>query len=119
MIPIDRAAGSINETLNAGISGSDEHVDEPSDVGGMGVNRVGQGARNGAESRLVEDEVHTGSDPITGLQVSGVAPNVKVVLPSGRAEKSADFGEITLGAGGEVIEPDDALVEAEQSLQKV
>ena len=112
MVAIDGAAGGVNEALNAGVPGGDEHIDEAGDVSGMGGKRVGERARDRAEGGLVQDEIHAGGDAFAGCQVPDVARDMKAVGPAGWSDRSADLLEVLFRAGGEVVEADDALASA-------
>ena len=90
-----------------------EQVQEAGDVGGVGAQRVGDGARHGAHGRLVEDHGHAGHRPLHRGEVDQV--------PADHLEAPLAPREVEVGsaAGGEVVEDPHPVAVGEEPLHQV
>ncbi len=73
MIAVGGAAGGVNEAGDALVAGGDQQVEKAVAVGGVGGQRVFDGARHGAEGGLVEDDGDAGAGAAAVVGVADVA----------------------------------------------
>ena len=119
VVAIGAAAGGVGEAFHLGVARGDQHVEEAGDVGGVGGDGVGQAARHAAQGGLVQDMVHPGTGACAVFQRADVAFDELEAGPLRGGDEPLHFIQVALVAGGEVVEPDHALVELEQGLQQV
>ncbi len=87
-----------------------EQVERARDVGGVGAERVGDRARDGAHGRLVEDGRHAAHGPLDGLEAREIAADhLEPAIALGE-------GEVAPAPRGEVVEHADAVPLGEQAL---
>ena len=119
MVAVGRARRRVDEALHPGVARRHQHVEEAGIVGGVGGERVFQRARHRAERGLVEHVVDARTDLVTGDEITDVAALEAEVLPALGTDAGLHLRQILFMAGGEVVQPDDALVEQEQGLDQV
>jgi len=118
-VAIHGTARCVDEPLDFGVAGSDEHVEEAGHIGVMGANWIGQRARDGAQRRLVQNVIDISAESLTGGQVANVAFNNACTSPFARADIGADLVEILLVTRGKVVEAKDELVELKKGFENI
>src|SRR5690606_14565056 len=93
--------------------------EEAVDVGAVGGHGVGDRSRHRAQCRLVEYVVDAAASLVAGGRVGDVAFDETETRPLLRRDQRCHFIQVALEPGGEVIQPDHALVQAQQGFQQV
>ncbi|MCY1526865.1 hypothetical protein D9M68_619090 [compost metagenome] len=119
MVAVGGAGGRIHERLHFGIARRDQHVQEPADIHLVGGDRVLQRARHRAQRRLMQHEVGALHGAAAGFQVADIAFNEGKARPFLGRDRTADFVQVALVAGGEIVQAGDGLAQFQQGLQQV
>lgn len=119
MVAIGRTAGSVGKTAHLGITRRHQHVQEAIDIGGVAGDRIVEATRHRAERGLMEHVVDTLAGATAVFQTPNVALNEAEARPLLGTDQALHLVKVALVAGGEVVQPDHALVELEQGFEQV
>ena len=119
MVAIGGAAGSVGKTAHLGITRRHHHVQEAIDIGGVAGDRIVEATRHRAERGLMEHVVDTLAGATAVFQMPNVALNEAEARPLLGTDQALHLVKVALVAGGEVVQPDHALVELEQGFEQV
>lgn len=115
-----RGGGSrVDKALHLLIAGGEHHVQEAVDIAAVGEHGIVNGTRNGTESGLVQNVIHSPADLVAGVKIADVAFHKGEILPGFLADQGFHHVQILLITGEEVIEANDFLSEPEQTLDKI
>lgn len=68
VITVSGAAGGVNKALYLRITGGHQHVEKAVDIGAIGGDGIGQGARHRAQCGLVQHVIHAGAGSLAIVQ---------------------------------------------------
>src|ERR1700674_1050871 len=119
MVTISRTRSGIDETLDARIPGSDQHVEKTGDVCRVGEDRFLERTWHRAESGMMTHEVHALHRRAAIVKSLNVGFYEGEVGPRLRTHQFPYLLKVGVITGGEIIEPNDCLVEREQGFHEI
>ena len=119
VVPVGRAGSGVGEAAHALILGRHQHIQEAVDIGLVGGDGVGDGPGHRAQGGLVQHMVGAAHRQAAGVQVADIAFDKAEPLPGVLTHVLPHLIQIVLVAGGEVVQADHGLAQAQQGFQQV
>lgn len=119
VVAVGGAGGGVGEAAHFLVLGRHQHVQEAVDIGLVGGDGVGDGSGYRAQGGLVQYMVGAAYRQAAGVQVTDIAFDKAESLPGVLAYVFPHLIQVVLVAGGEVVQADHGLAQAQQGFQKV
>lgn len=119
VVAVGGAGGRVGEAAHFLVLGGHQHVQEAVDIGLVGGNGVGDGSGHRAQSGLVQHMVGAAYRQPAGVQVADIAFDKAEALPGVFAYVVPHLIQVVPVAGGEIVQADHGLAQAQQGFQQV